>query len=41
VSRKGLGVVLSADNLGDDDYQQFPGTPAVGRQLSLSLRYDW
>jgi hypothetical protein len=40
-SRKGLSVMLSADNLGDDDYQQFPGTPAVGRQLSLSLRYDW
>lgn len=38
---RGLGVALSADNLGDDDYQQFPGTPAVGRQLSLSVRHDW
>jgi len=37
----GLGIALSADNLGDDDFQQFPGTPAVGRQFSLSLRYDW
>jgi vitamin B12 transporter len=37
----GLGAALVADNLGDDDYQQFPGTPAVGRQLSLSIRYDW
>lgn len=38
---RGLGVALVGDNLGDDDYQQFPGTPAVGRQLSLSVRYDW
>jgi outer membrane receptor protein involved in Fe transport len=40
-NRRGLGIALSADNLTDDDYQQFPGTPAVGRQLSLSVRYDW
>ena len=38
---KGFGVLLSADNLTDDDYQQFPGTPAVGRQVSLSARYVW
>ena len=37
----GLSVALKADNLTDDDYQQFPGTPAVGRQVSLSARYDW
>ena len=39
--RKGIGVALTADNLTDDDYQQFPGTPAVGRQISLSARYQW
>jgi hypothetical protein len=38
---KGLGFALSADNLTDDDYQQFPGTPAIGRQVSLSARYVW
>lgn len=38
---EGFGVVLTADNLTDDDYQQFPGTPAVGRQVSLSARYAW
>jgi hypothetical protein len=38
---KGFGVWVSADNLTDDDYQQFPGTPAVGRQVSLSARYSW
>jgi hypothetical protein len=37
----GFGVALTADNLTDDDYQQFPGTPAVGRQISLSARYQW
>ena len=34
-------LALTADNLTDDDYQQFPGTPAVGRQVSLSARYQW
>jgi len=38
---KGFGIALTADNLTDDDYQQFPGTPAVGRQVSLSARYGW
>jgi len=37
----GFGIALTADNLTDDDYQQFPGTPAVGRQVSLSARYAW
>ncbi len=37
----GFGLALTADNLTDDDYQQFPGTPAVGRQLSLSASYQW
>jgi len=38
---RGFGVALTADNLTDDDYQQFPGTPAVGRQVSLSASYVW
>ena len=38
---RGLSVALAADNLTDDDYQQFPGTPAIGRQVSLSARYAW
>jgi len=38
---RGFGLALAADNLSDDDYQQFPGTPAVGQQISLSARYDW
>ena len=38
---RGLGVALAVDNIGDDDFEQFPGTPAVGQQVSLSARYDW
>ena len=37
----GLAFTLIADNLTDSDYQYFPGTPAVGRQLSLSVAYNW
>jgi len=38
---RGFGLALAVDNLGDDDFEQFPGTPAVGQQISLSARYDW
>ncbi len=38
---RGVGLALTADNLTDSDYQYFPGTPAVGRQVSLSARYAW
>ncbi|NOR20717.1 MAG: TonB-dependent receptor, partial [Xanthomonadales bacterium] len=37
----GLGFALTADNLSDSDYQFFPGTPAVGRQVSVSAAYHW
>lgn len=37
----GLDVSLIADNLTDSDYQPFPGTPAPGRQVSLSASYAW
>lgn len=37
----GLSLELVADNLTDDDFQEFPGTPAYGRQLSVALGVDW
>ena len=37
----GLDVSLIADNLTDSEYQPFPGTPAPGRQVSLSASYTW
>jgi len=36
-----LGVALIVDNVTDSEYQPFPGTPASGRQLSLSASYSW
>ena len=38
---QGFDIAITADNLTDDDYQQFPGTPAIGRQVSVSARYAW
>lgn len=38
---EGLDVSLIADNLTDSEYQPFPGTPAPGRQVSLSASYAW
>lgn len=32
---------LVADNISDSDFQEFPGTPPVGRQLSLAVGVDW
>ena len=37
----GLTISASAENITDEDFQQFPGTPASGRQVSLNLQYDW
>lgn len=38
---RGFGAVMTIDNLTDSDYQPFPGTPAMGRQFSLSASYAW
>lgn len=34
-----ITAALRIDNLTDDDYQPYPGTPAVGRQISFNVRY--
>ena len=39
--RNGWRLALIADNLADSDFQPFPGTPAYGRQYSLSAGYAW
>lgn len=38
---RGFGFALTADNLSDDEYEQFPGTPAVGRHISATAKYLW
>jgi len=32
---------LVVDNLSDSEFQEFPGTPATGRQISLTLGLGW
>jgi len=32
---------LVADNLTDSEFQEFPGTPAYGRQVSMGISLDW
>lgn len=36
-----LRLDLVVDNVTNDDFEEFPGTPAAGRQISLQLRYSW
>ena len=36
-----LRLMLVADNLTDSDFQEFPGTPPMGRQISLGVGQDW
>jgi hypothetical protein len=38
---RGFGAALVVDNATDSEFQPFPGTPASGRQLSLSASYTW
>jgi len=40
-SNQRFSVALVVDNATDSEYQPFPGTPASGRQLSLSASYAW
>ncbi len=37
----GFGAALVVDNATDSTYQPFPGTPASGRQIGLSVSYIW
>jgi hypothetical protein len=38
---QGLSLAIVADNLTDDDFQMFPGTPAYGRQYSANATWRW
>jgi hypothetical protein len=37
----GFSLAFVADNLTDSEFQSFPGTPAAGRQLSVSATFSW
>jgi vitamin B12 transporter len=36
-----LALSLVIDNFTDEDFQEFPGTPAAGRQFSINAVLDW
>jgi vitamin B12 transporter len=38
---KGLEIILAADNLWDESFQEIPGTPGRGEQYTLSATYHW
>jgi len=40
-SSPGVRISLIGDNLTNNDFQEFPGTPPMGRQVSLALGLDW
>jgi len=40
-SFQSLSLRLIADNLTDSNFQEFPGTPPMGRQISLGLAVNW
>jgi len=37
----GIRLSVVADNLTDSDFQEFPGTPPMGRQISMGIGIDW
>ena len=38
---KGLDIVLAADNLWDESFEEVPGTPGRGEQYTISATYSW
>ena len=38
---KGLDIVLAADNLWDESFEEVPGTPGRGQQYTISASYNW
>ncbi|OUR83840.1 TonB-dependent receptor [Colwellia psychrerythraea] len=38
---KGLDIMLAADNLWDESFEEIPGTPGRGEQYTISATYNW
>jgi vitamin B12 transporter len=38
---KGLDIMLAADNLWDESFEEVPGTPGRGEQYTISATYYW
>lgn len=41
LSWRGVEIAVQADNLWNDDFQEIPAVPAMRRQFSASLGYNW
>ena len=41
LTNKNVVFGLTADNITDETFERFPGTPALGRQLSANFSYAW
>ncbi len=41
LSWRGAEIAVQADNLWNDDFQEIPAVPAMRRQFSASLGYNW
>jgi len=37
----GLDIIIAADNLWDESFEEVPGTPGRGEQYSISATYHW
>ncbi|NRA62782.1 MAG: TonB-dependent receptor, partial [Psychrobium sp.] len=38
---KGLDIMIAADNLWDESFEEIPGTPGRGQQYTISATYHW
>jgi vitamin B12 transporter len=38
---QGLDIILAADNLWDESFEDIPGTPGRGEQFTITVTYNW
>jgi hypothetical protein len=38
---QGLDIILAADNLWGESFEEIPGTPGRGEQYTLTVTYHW
>ena len=38
---QGLDIILAADNLWDESFEELPGTPGRGEQYTFTVTYNW
>ena len=38
---QGLDIILAADNLWDESFEEIPGTPGRGEQFTVTMTYKW